>query len=668
MPQINNDSQQSAERSAQTKQDIDEVLSKYKNNKELAKKLSDYKLALDNSNLEFISEKKKRLDKEAEDFIHRYRQDILDDETKTYEEKMAVVNAQIKDNLGKSLQKATDAALTNISKISDEIDNRMTTYLETQTAIAAHLTGSGDSISNVYSALEKITGQGLVETNAVYNNLSSLVKQGIVSNVEQKAFLQTLADDIDATFNASDGTLVRLINLQKEDLSSNRLAIEYSLQEFLNQNYETSTYIQTAFQDVSKSLIEMQSLMTSSTAMQTESIIQSYLGSMFSSGMSDSTITSLASAINALGSGDTSNLGSGVSNLILMAAARAGLSYSDMITNGLNASSTESLLQAIASYMAELGGYDSNVVKSQLASAFGVTVSDLVAAKNFESSDPTGEVTDNIYTALLDGFGDLVPLASKIENFLDNIVSSNAMTYSSNGFAYGSHMLANLAIDAAATAVSGITTTKEVNLALVSGSITKDWGDIISATKILNLLPGIITAVGSGISSLVSDNSGASYYYDALLNKNSKISSAGAGFSSTGVTTSASTSISNSDSGDLINSALNSSNKTLENAGITSTEESYTTTDIYKILDGGSIKLFGTWADADYNFSQGISEVVNTEMSTNVAGIALATASIYDLLNTKLDEIITAIDTSGSSSSNYFMEAMDTIRSSFNNI
>lgn len=574
MPQINNDSQQSTERTAQTKQDIDEVLSKYKKNKQLAKELRAYEAILDNSNLESIYEKKKRLEKEAEEALHKQRLATLADETKTYKEKMIAAGEEI----GSKISSALSTAGSTITK---EIDSRLNEYIDKQTSIVAHLTGSNDSLDNVTSSLAKLSGTGLVQQTAVYNNLSNLVKQGIVSNVEQKAFLQTLADDIDATFSASDGTLVRLINLQKEDLSANRLAIEYSLQEFLNQNYETSTYIQTAFQDVSNSLIEMQSLMTSSTAIKTESVIQSYLGSMFSSGMSDSTISSLANAINALGSGNTSDLGSGVSNLILMAAARAGLSYSDMITNGLNESSTESLLQAIASYMAELGEYDSNVVKSQLASAFGVTVSDLVAARNFEASDPTGEVTSNIYDALLNGFNELVPVAAQISNVMENFMNTMAMSVASDSDYYLNYLITNKVADIASELFGGTS----ISLKLFGNGVDLDVGKIANAAKIASIAPALL----KGLSGLSYFNSTASSLYDALSNSKSIMKSTGSGFGSTGVSTSSSMYAGTTDVGDLL-SGTKSSLSDYDVDEILGSEEVFSISDVFKLLDSGDLK------------------------------------------------------------------------------
>lgn len=654
MPKIDNDSQQSTERNAKTKQDIDEVLSKYKKNKNLAEKLNKYNTYLALSDLETIYEKKKRLEKEAEEAIHKQRLAMLADETKSYKEKMQAAVEEVDSKISSTLSTAG-------STITKEIDNRLNEYIDKQTSIVAHLTGSNDSLDNVTSALTKLSGSGLVQQTAVYSNLSNLVKQGIVSNVEQKAFLQTLADDIDATFSASDGTLVRLINLQKEDLSANRLAIEYSLQEFLNQNYETSTYIQDAFQNVSKSLIEMQSLMTSSTAIKTEAVIQSYLGSMFSSGMSDSTISSLASAINALGSGDTSALGSGISNLILMAAAKAGLSYSDMITNGLDENSTESLLQAIASYMAELGGYGSNVVKSQLASAFGVTVSDLVAAQNFESSNPTGDVTSNIYDALLDNFHELVPMATQISNVMENFMNTMAMSIASDNDYYLDYLITNKVADVASELFGGTS----IALKLFGSGVDLDVGKIANAAKIASLAPALL----SGLSGLKFIHLTASGLYDALFNSKSIMKSTGTGFGTTGVSTSSSMYAGTTDVGDLLSGAKNSLSDYNVNE-ILSDEDSYNISDVFKLLDNGSLNTasskhiestssslssfvssWESWSDQDANYSE-VAQGARTDAGSYLSELNATTSSIYELLSEKLDEIISGLDGVSSSVGN----------------
>lgn len=205
----------------------------------------------------------------------------------------------------------------------------------------------------------------------------------------------------------------QLVRIQGQDSTANRLALEYSLQEFLNENYKTSEYIKQEFSSISESLLTAQSTMTATNAMQFESIVQARLGSMYSAGMNNSTINSLASALNALGSGDISNLGSGISNLVLMGAARAGLDYGALLNNGLDANTTDKLLVSIASYMQEMGANQSNVVRSQLGNLFGVSITDLMAANNLKSTG--GSVSTDISGLLKDVQG-FTPYSTQLNN------------------------------------------------------------------------------------------------------------------------------------------------------------------------------------------------------------------------------------------------------------
>ncbi len=128
---------------------------------------------------------------------------------------------------------------------------------------------------------------------------------------------------------------------------------------------------------------------------------------MYSSGMNAGTVKSLASAINALGSGDISNLGSGISNLVLMGAARAGLDYGALLNNGLDANTTDKLLASITSYLQEMGANQSNVVRSQLGNLFGVNITDLISAANMHNV--SSGVSTDINSTLLSDFAGFTP-------------------------------------------------------------------------------------------------------------------------------------------------------------------------------------------------------------------------------------------------------------------
>jgi hypothetical protein len=338
---------------------------------------------------------------------------ITEAAAESFTQKLNEAKENFTENLSKNLESAT-------SSITNKLDGIIENFISKQQSVAAHLMGSGSSLDDITGTLSSaLSGQGLVKQESVYNNLSKLVNEGIVYNVEQRAFLQTLSDDMDLMFNANNGSLTRLIRLQSTDLTSYRMAIQYDLQTFLNQNYSTSEYIKDAFTNVSEALLETQSLLSSSEGIALESTLQTILGSYYSLGGSTSTVNNLAKAINSLGSGDISGLGSGISNLILMGVARAGLDYGDILNGGLNAQETSEIMNNVISYMSSMySGTESNVVRNQLAKAFGVTVSDLVAA--YKTPHVEGGVSADI-SNLLSDYSSFTPLTTQASNLMENL-------------------------------------------------------------------------------------------------------------------------------------------------------------------------------------------------------------------------------------------------------
>ena len=172
-------------------------------------------------------------------------------------------------------QKAMKVLNQTIINANKKLESIMDNYIKTQESMAYNLNGSALKFQDISSDLTKaIAGSGIVRQEKVYENLSKLVSQGIVNNVEQRAYLQTLSDDLGMIFDATNGTLSKLIRLQQSDLSAHRMAIEASLKEFLNTEFRTSEYIREGFQKVSENLFEAQSLMSSASAMSMEATIQ----------------------------------------------------------------------------------------------------------------------------------------------------------------------------------------------------------------------------------------------------------------------------------------------------------------------------------------------------------------------------------------------------------
>ena len=106
----------------------------------------------------------------------------------------------------------------------------------------------------------------LIKQESVVSNLEKLVGQGISFDVEQRAFLETIKDKIATTFEAADGTLLRLVRIQQQDTTTARLGMESALTSFLNNMYETTEYMQSVAKSVRTSLQEAEALMGSKSA------------------------------------------------------------------------------------------------------------------------------------------------------------------------------------------------------------------------------------------------------------------------------------------------------------------------------------------------------------------------------------------------------------------
>ena len=339
-------------------------------------------------------------------------------------------------------EQSRDNSSSKAGSLLEKIDSRVNTLVESQEKMRYGLLGYSKSLGDITNNLNKaLAGNWLVKQSRVYDNINNLLTSGIVYNVEQRAFLQTLAEDMGAKFRADSTALTRLVNLQRTDSSENRLALEVALKEFLNQNFENSQYIVNSFQQVSSALIEAQSLMTSQNAVALESTVQKWLGSLESVGMANETITNLASAIGKLGSGDISGLSSGgISNLIMMGASQAGLSYADLLTRGVTGEDADKLIKGIVNYIISMGDQSSNVVKSEYAKIFGINVSDIVAARNLTTDGAIEAINNSKISTdinkLLNMYSELVPITTKISNFGDNLIYGTAADIANNNYLF----------------------------------------------------------------------------------------------------------------------------------------------------------------------------------------------------------------------------------------
>lgn len=458
-----------------------------------------------------------------------------------------------------------------MEKLGSVINQGISTYSKYQLGISARLQGYRGNEGDVFSQVEKNLTNAVgvtpyFKTETMLNNLQALVEQGIASNIEQRAFLQTAKDGIATTFSANDAALLRIIRLQQSDSTAARLGMEAYLTRYLNNLVENTEYLQSTFDNVENALLEASSQMGASQATEFEYIVQKWLGALTGTGLSEATAHSIAQAVGYLGSGDIGSLSSSnMQNLMVMSASKAGLNYSDLLTNGLNADNTNKLLYAMADYMAGMSAGGNNVTKSQLAQTFGVSISDLTAAKQLSSS------FKSIYNNMMKYSGMYGELESQMGKLVQRTAISEMISNvgANAKFSLASSIASNPALNALWQITDMIQgATNGINIPAVSV-----MGNMVDLnTTVENLMKlGVVGAGSLGMIGKIIDGVGNTVNPAGILGRlnigaesktNTITRGVGLKASSAGLGTSVSTYVGNSSSGDLYESTLNSANDT----------------------------------------------------------------------------------------------------------
>lgn len=494
------------------------------------------------------------------------------------EEALAKIHA---DNTAKAMKAVGKSITAGLNAINDSI----TSYAKHQTAVNARLNGlkgysGGGNIfqsagyGKIADNLNKIAFSPLLNAEELYNNVAEIVGQGIAVNIEQRAMFATLKDGIATTFDVTSESLKRIIRLQQNDSTAARLGLEAYLNEFLNVYTQNTEYLQQTFDSVADSLLEASALMKYNNgdagvaeSLEFEFQVQKWLGTLTGYGFSDEASNNIANAIGQLATGNVESLvSSDINNLLLMAANKGGVSYSDMLSNGMTADDVNNLMYGIVSYMQEVAENDNNIIKNQLAKVFGVGITDLIAATNIQ----TGVLEDlrneslsyeGMYGALKDNFNEL-PARLGISNILENAFAN--MSYQTG---------ANIAKNPALYAMWKITDMIQQNtggIAIPAISVYGNGFDLettvenlmklgIAGTALLGNIGGIISGVASlGSGSSLLSNTGVSMEGAVIQQIEGGLSKSGKdGKRSSGDSSSEGTVVGNNDGDTYKDSAVN---------------------------------------------------------------------------------------------------------------
>lgn len=333
-----------------------------------------------------------------------------------------------------------------VSKVGDSmnsaVEESLNFILQNRSRVSTRLLGSGMTYESLTGTISRnLAASPYVSQKSVVENLAKLVDSGIAYNVEQRAFLATISDKIATTFDAFDSNLTRLIRLQQADITTARLGIEATLTNQLNKMFSDTSYLNDMYKTVSAALVDAESQMTREQAAEFEYTVQKYLGSLYSLGLSQSAVSTIATGIGYLGTGNIEALSSNsaLMNLFGMGAATAGRDIGSVITGGATAEDANKILKGVVQYLRTIAKSGGNMaVKSAYGSMFGMSLSDLRALANLTDADIAGLYGSSLsYSGAVDTTKSLLgsmyqrlTVSDMMQNVLDNLMFSTGRTLS----------------------------------------------------------------------------------------------------------------------------------------------------------------------------------------------------------------------------------------------
>lgn len=433
-----------AERVASSQKRAADFISKQKENEEQHRKVLKENLAIINdtaSTEEAREAAKERIRQEDEDFLLRSASIVsLTGMTSKRAKSVTLLN-KIFEKLGsieKSLDKSFTAAANFQSEYMGKVDARLQSE-EMQTGFFKQIT---DDVQ------KQVGASRFVSQKEVLQNVAKLTEQGVAYNVEQRALIASLSDKMVTTFDVLDDTLQRLIRIQQADLTMSQLGSEALLTKFLNSQFEDTSFLNHMYDSVLSALTDSIASMDKDAATSFTYAVEKWLGSLYSVGLSDNAIATIASGINALATGDVSVLNSNqpLSVLMNMSATNAGLSYADILTQGLNESNVNDLMKAMVEYLGTIADNTTanQVLRSQWSDVLGISLTDLRAISNLTSGDiaaiygsqttyntSVSETQNQLQTVI-----GRTPTSERIQTMADNFMFDWGMNLSQNGAQY----------------------------------------------------------------------------------------------------------------------------------------------------------------------------------------------------------------------------------------
>lgn len=279
-----------------------------------------------------------------------------------------------------------------VNKADEQIDGAASLIAKYMSSFDARLQGSNKYSEGIFDLVRaNLAASPYLTQQKMLESIAAFVDNGVVYNLEQRAYLSALADKMVTTFNALDANLTRLIRLQQADMTQAALGVEASLTKLFNRLYEDTSYLSdgTGYDTTTASILDAAAQLDYKEASSFLYTVQKWLGALSALGISTTATNTIATGLNYLGTGNISELNNNhpLQTLLAMSASKAGLSYADILVEGLDVKTTNELLKSMVEYLAEIAGNQNKVVLSSYGEVLGLNISDFRAIQNLTEYD-----------------------------------------------------------------------------------------------------------------------------------------------------------------------------------------------------------------------------------------------------------------------------------------
>ena len=347
------------------------------------------------------------------------------------------------------LSTIADVANAIHDALDGAVDEAMRVFTEYTGKVDSRLQGlkgvNFNSLVNNFNST--LFGTRYLNATNYLRNIDTLTQKGIAYNLEQRALINTIGEKLVATFETTNESLLRLIRLQQSDVTYAQLGAESKLTQLLNSVFTDTSYLNSLYDSVSSTLLEASSTMSRDNAISFNYAVQKWLAALYSVGMSESAVSTIAQGLGYLSTGNVSSLtgNTALNTLLSMSASKAGLSYGELLTSGLTYSDVDELMKAMIYYLKDIAENTGNQVTRQAyTNIMGLSVSDLRSIQNITDKDIRNVSSSNVtynssmrqYRRQLDQLQKRTTVAERVDNMLDNVMFTFGSNVADNEFQY----------------------------------------------------------------------------------------------------------------------------------------------------------------------------------------------------------------------------------------